>query len=103
MVSSNDDLLLLNSTLSHVTITSITVEANCGNAASFTSLDLTPFSLLTQLIVGSNSFVNVREVNLSGLQRLTRVEVGFNSFRGGSGGGLHLNECSSLNRVVLGE
>ena len=103
MVSSNDDVLLLSSTLSYVTITSITVEANCGNTASFTSLDLTPFSLLTQLTVGSNSFVNVREVKLLGLQRLTRVVVGFNSFRGGSGGGLHLNGCSSLKSVVIGD
>ena len=103
VVSSNDDVLLLSSTLSHVTITSITVEANCGNAAPVTSLDLTPFSLLTQLTVGINSFVNVREVKLSGLQRLTRVVVGSNSFRGGSGGGLHLNGCSSLKSVVIGD
>ena len=103
VVSSNDDVLLLSSALSRITITSITVEANCGNAAPVTSLDLTPFSLLTQLTVGINSFVNVREVKLSGLQRLTRVVVGSNSFRGGSGGGLHLNGCSSLKSVVIGD
>ena len=101
-MSSGSDLWLLSSLLSRITATSITVNNNCGNSASFTSLDLTPLSLLKQITIGDNCFGNVREVKLSGLQRLRSVVVGSNSFKNSNSGGLYMNGCSSLNSMVIG-
>ena len=80
VVSSDSDLWLLSSVLSFITATSITVSNSCGNDPSFTSLDLTPFSLLRQITIGDNCFVNVRKVKLSGLSELEGVVIGISSF-----------------------
>ena len=80
VVSSDSDLWLLSSFLSRITATGIIVNNNCGNDPSFTSLDLTPFSLLRQITIGDSCFRNVREVKLSGLNRLQSVEIGRRGF-----------------------
>ena len=103
VVSSDSDLWLLSSVLSRITATSITVNNNCGNSASFTSLDFTPFSLLRQITIGDNCFGSVREVKLSGLSELESVVVGSNSFRKSNSGGLYMNGCSSLKTVMIGD
>ena len=102
VVSSDSDLWLLSSFLSRLTATGIIVNNNCGNSASFTSLDFTLFSLLRQITIGDNCFENVREVKLSGLHRLRSVVVGSNSFKSRNSGGLYMNGCSSLKSVVIG-
>ena len=80
VVSSDSDLWLLSSLLSRLTATSITVNSNCGNSVLLFSLDFTPFSLLRQITIGDNCFGNVREVKLSGLNRLQSVEIGRRGF-----------------------
>ena len=80
VVSSDSDLWLLSSFLSRITATGIIVNNNCGNDPSFTSLDLTPFSLLRQITIGDSCFRNVREVKLSGLNRLKSVRIGRRGF-----------------------
>ena len=102
VVSSDSDLWLLSSFLSRLTATGIIVNNNCGNSASFYSLDFTPFSLLRQITIGDNCFGNVREVKLSGLSELESVVVGSNSFKNSNSGGLYTNGCSSLKSVVIG-
>ena len=102
IVSSDSDLWLLSSAVSFITVTSITVNNNCGNSVSLFSLDFTPLSLLKQITIGDNCFVNVRIVELSGLQHLRSVMVGSNSFKSSNSGGLYTNGCSSLKSVVIG-
>ena len=80
VVSSDSDLWLLSSFLSRITATNISVNNNCGNGVSFTSLDFTLFSLLRQITIGDNCFGNVREVKLSGLNRLKSVTIGRRGF-----------------------
>ena len=80
VVSSDSDLWLLSSLLSRLTATSITVNNNCGNSVLLFSLDFTPFSLLRQITIGDNCFGNVREVKLSGLNRLKSVRIGRRGF-----------------------
>ena len=102
VVSSDSDLWLLSSFLSRLTATSITVNNNCGNSVSLLSLDFTSLSLLKQITIGDNCFVNVRIVELSGLQHLRNVMVGLNSFKSSNSGGLYMKGCSSLKSVVIG-
>ena len=80
VVSSDSDLWLLSSLLSRLTATSITVNNNCGNSVLLFSLDFTPLSLLKQITIGDNCFRNVREVKLSGLNRLKSVRIGRRGF-----------------------
>ena len=101
VVSSDSDLWLLSSILSRLTATSITVNNNCGNSASFTSLDFTPFSLLRQITIGDNCFGNVRKVKLSGLSKLESVVIGDDCFMYVSE--LKMIGLSELEKVEIGE
>ena len=101
VVSSDDDLRLLNSPLSLVTATTVSVGNNCGNDASMMALNLSSFSLLQQLSVSHNCFENVRKVELSGLRRLKSIVIGSNSFCN-ENGSFSLMNCPLVESLQIG-
>ena len=62
------------------TVTHITVSNNCGNDESLTVLDMSRFPYLREFVVGNECFKYVDELKLIGLNRLTKVVIGGNSF-----------------------
>ena len=62
------------------TVTHITVSNRCGNDESLTVLDMSRFPYLREFVVGYYCFMYVNELKLIGLNRLTKVVVGGNSF-----------------------
>ena len=74
-ICGRDDLLALDST-----VTRITVSNNCGNEESLDVLDFSRFTYLRELIVGDESYENVNQMSLVGLDYLRKVEIGDSSF-----------------------
>ena len=64
----------------NTTVTEITVPSNCLNDASLTVLDFTRSKRLKRIVIGDDCFMYVNELKLIGLNRLTKVVVGGNSF-----------------------
>ena len=62
------------------TVTHITVSNRCGNDESLTVLDMSRFPYLREFVVGNYCFMYVDELKLIGLNRLTKVVIGGNSF-----------------------
>ena len=62
------------------TVTHITVSNRCGNDESLTVLDMSRFPYLREFVVGYYCFMYVNELKLIGLNRLTKVVIGGNSF-----------------------
>ena len=62
------------------TVTHITVSNRCGNDESLTVLDMSRFAYLREFVVGNDCFKYVDELKLIGLNRLTKVVIGGNSF-----------------------
>ena len=61
-------------------LTHLTVGNSCANEAALSTLDLTTYPQLKNVTIGSDSFGNVREVKLIGLNELERVVIGSRSF-----------------------
>ena len=95
-ICGRDDLLALDST-----VTRITVSNNCGNEESLDVLDFSRFTYLRELIVGDESYENVNQINLVGLDYLRKVEIGDRSFTEKSGS-LIITNCRSLKELTIG-
>ena len=74
-VCSLNDLETINATTTHITVSN-----NCGNEIMASGLYFTRFTQLQEIVIGDNCFMNVGQVNLIGLSKLTRVVIGMNSF-----------------------
>ena len=70
-----NDLETINATTTHITVSN-----NCGNEIMASGLYFTRFTQLQEIVIGDNCFMNVGQVNLIGLSKLTRVVIGMNSF-----------------------
>ena len=82
------------------------VDSNIGNDKSLTVLELSSFSSLRAFEVGNYSFCYVNEVELIGLERLERVMIGNNCFRGSSatrrGNHFYLKNCERVRELKMG-
>lgn len=74
-VCSREEVIGLSSAVTH-----ITVSTKCGNDESLTVLDMSRFPYLREFVVGNECFKYVDELKLIGLNRLTKVVIGGNSF-----------------------
>ena len=59
---------------------SVTIGTNCLNHQSCQSFVLTNLPLLKTVVIGSQSFGNVRDVKITDLQSLSTIEIGRNTF-----------------------
>ena len=87
----------------------IIVDNGVMNDPSFTVLDLSRFSKLKQLEIGSDCFMHVTTVKLIGLSELERVRIGENSFTKyknsigkGSNHQFYLKDCPKLYSLRVG-
>lgn len=84
-------------------VTTIIVDCDCCNEKETTLFDLSMFTNLKTLEVGSHSFESVKEVKLIGLHMLERIEIGKNCFLGDKKGSrFHLRDCESLRELRIG-
>lgn len=82
-------------------VTDIYVSSNRCNTEDFTVLDLTRFKDLMSIDIGSNSFLYVKELKITGLRNLERVSVGRDSFSGAEGSFI-LKDCKTLTELRIG-
>lgn len=83
-------------------VTDIYVSSNRCNTEDFTVLDLTRFKDLMSIDIGSNSFLYVKELKITGLRNLERVKIGSNSFSKVQGSFV-LRDCRSLNELRVAD
>ena len=82
------------------TITHLTVSASTTN-----EVPLSRFIALKELMIGSGCLNSVTALEVVGMSRLERLEVGSNSFRQVDGGSNHLfvKNCDVLKSVKIGD
>ena len=82
------------------------VDSNTSNDKSLAMLDLSSFTSLRAFEVGNYSFCYVNEMELIGLERLERVMIGNNCFRGSSatrrGNHFYLKDCERVRELKIG-
>ena len=83
-------------------VTDIYVSSDRCNTEDFTVLDLTRFKDLMSIDIGSNSFLYVKELKITGLRNLERVKIGSNSFSKVQGSFV-LRDCRSLNELRVAD
>lgn len=84
-------------------VTTIIVDCDCCNEEETTLFDLSEFTNLKTLEVGSHSFGYVKEVKLIGLHLLERIEIGKKCFSGDEKGScFHLRDCERLRELRIG-
>ena len=84
-------------------VTTIIVDCDCCNEKETTLFDLSMFTNLKTLEVGSHSFEFVKEVKLIGLHMLERIEIGKKCFSGDEKGSrFHLRDCERLRELRIG-
>ena len=71
------------------------------NDKEYTALDLSRFTLLEELEIGSNSFMYVNEFKIDGLNKLKSLKIGINSFTSKIGDNNSSRSFSILNCVEL--
>ena len=103
-VCSLNDLETINATTTHITVSN-----NCGNEIMASGLYFTRFTQLQEIVIGDNCFMNVGQVNLIGLSKLTRVVIGMNSFTKKKNGygedpnrRFYVKNCPSLIELRIG-
>ena len=103
-VCSLNDLETINATTTHITVSN-----NCGNEIMASGLYFTRFTQLQEIMIGDNCFMNVGQVNLIGLSKLTRVVIGMNSFTKKKNGygedpnrRFYVKNCPSLIELRIG-
>ena len=89
-------------------VTKIVIDSGV-NESDVTGLDLSRYSRLKRLEIGSNCFINVDEVKMIGLKELESVEIGMSSFtqhKNGAGnypnGHFYLKNCPKLKSLKMG-
>lgn len=99
VVNSNEDGVLHN----HVEVLSFS-SRSCNDDA-WKTFDLSPLSVLTELRIDDNSFVNVTDMRLVGMGRLSTVLIGENCFSNGGAssndGEFVVKDCPALKRIVI--
>ena len=103
-VRSLNDLETINATTTHITVSN-----NCGNEIMASGLYFTRFTQLQEIVIGDNCFMNVGQVNLIRLSKLTRVVIGMNSFTKKKNGygedpnrRFYVKNCPSLIELRIG-
>ena len=93
-----------------LTATSIVLEPWTCNDMEFEFFDISRFTLLESLDIGSNSFAFVKMFKIKALSRLKSLRIGIRSFteRKGSFGenkskSFHILNCESLRSIEIGE
>ena len=81
----------------------IIVVSHCCNESNVVGLDFSRFSNLREVRVGDDCFANVKDVNMTGLKKLEKVEFGKNCCCQASGGSFEVKECEKLKSVKMGD
>ena len=94
-VGSGDAWSALDPTITHLTV----------SASTMNEVPLSRFIALKELMIGSGCLNSVTALEVVGMNRLERLEVGSNSFRQVDGGSNHLfvKNCSVLKSVKIGD
>ena len=92
------------------TITSIILEPWTCNDVNYEIFDISRFSLLESLEIGSNSFAFVKMFKIEDLSKLKSLKIGIRSFtkqKSSSGEdkskSFHILNCTSLESIEIGE
>ena len=103
-VCSLDDLLTLDSD-----VTEVIFNYHPLNSPSFTVLDLSRFKSVRRIVIGDESLMYVKEVNMTRLSQLESVEIGMNSFtkkKNGYGNDpnrhFYLKNCPKMKSLKMG-
>ena len=103
-VCSRDEVIGLSNAVTHITVSN-----KCGNDEGLRVLDMSRFAYLREFVVGNDCFKYVDELKLIGLNRLTRVVIGGNSFlrKYGTNDGdpnhhFYLKDCPKIRELVVG-
>ena len=82
------------------TVEELIIPSNVCNSEDIVEMDLSDFSELRKIQIGSNSFQFVNTLILIGLSELTNVTIGRDSF--GGRGGMFVKNCSALEELTIG-
>ena len=101
---------LLPFTLDDIDINSTSISIPNGVDTSMRSLYFSRFTLLEELIIGDDSFENVNEFIINGLNELKSLKIGMNSFtkkKNSSGNdesrSFSILNCNELESIEIGE
>ena len=90
-------------------VTELVIPSNCCNEEEWSVFDVSGLKWLKSIVIGDDSFENVNEVKLIGLNRLERVVIGQNSFtkkKNGAGNDpnrhFYLKDCERLRELKIG-
>ena len=81
----------------------IVVDSGCCNDSGLRELDFSRFRNLREVRVGDDCFANVKDVSMTGLKKLEKVEFGKNCCCQASGGSFEVKECERLKSVKIGD
>ena len=91
-------------------VTSIHLPAWTCNDLNYATFDFSRFTLLKELIIGNDCFMNVDLFNIDGLNELKSLRIGINSFtkkKNGSGNdssrSFSILNCIELESIEIGE
>lgn len=89
--------------------TVISLPNNVCNNPKCPDLDFSRFTRVNQIVIGDDSFENLKEFRLDGLPQLVTLKIGKNSFtkekkRHGDDGGrsFHIVNCQNLESIEIG-
>ena len=81
----------------------IIVMSHCCNESNVVGLDFSRFSNLREVRVGDECFANVKDVNMTWLKKLEKVEFGKKCCCQAAGGSFEVKECERLKSVKTGD
>ena len=81
----------------------IIVVSHCCNESNVVGLDFSRFSNLREVRVGDDCFANVKDVSMTWLKKLEKVEFGKNCCCQAVGGSFEVKECERLKSVKTGD
>ena len=81
----------------------IIIVSHCCNESNVVGLDFSRFSNLREVRVGDDCFANVKDVSMTGLKKLEKVEIGKKCFCKAIGGSFEVKECEKLKSVKIGD
>ena len=81
----------------------IIVVSHCCNESNVVGLDFSRFSNLREVRVGDDCFANVKDVSMTWLKKLEKVEFGQNCCCKATGGSFEVKECEKLKSVKIGD
>ena len=80
----------------------IIVVSHCCNESNVVGLDFSRFSNLREVRVGDDCFANVKDVHMTWLKKLEKVEFGSGCCQA-AGGSFEVKECEKLKSVKIGD